>query len=79
MQFMITIEKAVKYFKATSGKRSMNVIEQKNSGLDPEEFIEIYDNYDEWCLIIASLIVVHKRLDESKIKNMIKNLFEEER
>lgn len=79
MQFMITIEKAIKYFKATSGKRSMSVLDQKNSGLDPEEFIKIYDNYDEWCLIIASLIVVHKRLDESKIKNMIKNLFEEER
>lgn len=57
----------------------MSVLDQKNSGLDPEEFIKIYDNYDEWCLIIASLIVVHKRLDESKIKNMIKNLFEEER
>lgn len=57
----------------------MSVVDQKNSGLDHEEFIEIYDNYDEWCLIIASLIVVHKRLDESKIKNMIKNLFEEER
>lgn len=76
---MITIEKAVKYFKATSGKRSMSVLDQKNSGLDPEEFIEIYDKYDEWCLIIASLIVVHKRLDESKVKNMIQNLFEEER
>lgn len=76
---MITIEKAVKYFKSTSGKRSMSVVDQKNSGLDPEEFIEIYDNYDEWCLIIASLIVVHKRLDESKVKNTIKNLFEEER
>lgn len=76
---MITIEKAVKYFKATSGKRSMSVLDQKNSGLDPEEFIEIYDNYDEWCLIIASLIVVHKKLDESKVKNMIQNLFEEER
>lgn len=57
----------------------MSVLDQKNSGLDPEEFIEIYDNYDEWCLIIASLIVVHKRLDESKIKNIIQNLFEEER
>lgn len=73
------IEKVIKYLKATSGKRSMSVVDQKNSGLDPEEFIEIYDNYDEWCLIIASLIVVHKRLDESKVKNMIKNFFEEER
>ena len=79
MQFMITIEKAIKYFKSTSGKRSMSVLDQKNSGLDTEEFIEIYDNYDEWCLIISSLIVVHKRLDESKVKNTIKNLFEEER
>ena len=76
---MITIEKAIKYFKATSGKRSMNLLEQKASGLSPEDFIEIYDNYDEWCLIITSLIVVHKRLDESHIKNMIQNLFEEER
>lgn len=76
---MITIEKAIKYFKSTSGKRSMNVLDQKASGLSPEEFIEIYDNYDEWCLIIASLIVVHKRLDESRVKNMIKNLFKEER
>ena len=76
---MITIEKAVKYFKATSGKRSMNLLEQKASGLSPEDFIEIYDNYDEWCLIITSLIVVHKRLDKSHIKNMIQNLFEEER
>lgn len=79
MQFMITIEKAVKYFKATSGKMSMNVVDQKRSGLSPEDFIEIYDNYDEWCLIIASLIVVHKKLNKSKVKNMIKNLFEEER
>ena len=76
---MITIEKAIKYFKSTSGKRSMNVVDQKNSGLSPEDFIEIYDNYDEWCLIIASLIVVHKRLDESKIKSIIENFFEEER
>lgn len=76
---MITIEKAVKYFKATSGKRSMSVVDQKRSGLSPEEFIEIYDNYDEWCLIIASLIVVHKKLNKSKVKNMIQNLFEEER
>lgn len=73
------INKAIRYFKATKGKRSMNVVDQKRSGLSPEDFIEIYDNYDEWCLIIASIIVVHKRLDESKIKNMIKNLFEEER
>lgn len=57
----------------------MNVLDQKASGLYPEEFIEIYDNYDEWCLIIASLIVVHERLDESHVKNMIRNLFEEER
>ena len=76
---MITLEKAVKYLKATSGKRSMNLLEQKASGLSPEEFIEIYDKYDEWCLIIASLIVVHKKLNKSKVKNMIQNLFEEER
>lgn len=76
---MITIEKAVKYFKATSGKRSMNVVDQKRSGLSPEDFIEIYDNYDEWCLIIASLVAVHNKLNSSKIKNMIENLFEEDK
>lgn len=75
---MSMITKVMSYMKATHGYRSMRRDHQIASGLSVDEFIEIYDNYDEWCLIIASLIVVHKRLDESHIKNIIKNLFEEE-
>ncbi len=73
------IDKAINYFKATNGRKSMKIQHQKSSGLSHDDFIDIYDHYDEWCLILACMIVTRKRLSSGKVKRIIDSIFEEER
>ena len=73
------IDKAIRYFKATNGKKSMKIQHQISSGLSRDDFIDIYDHYDEWCLILACMIVTRKRLSRGKVKRIIDDIFGEER
>lgn len=73
---MNMITKVMSYLKATHGHRSMRREHQIASGLSADEFISIYDNYHEWCMIIAALVTTHDRLNDCDVKNMIEKLFE---
>lgn len=44
-----------------------------------DEFIDIYDHYEEWCLILACVIVTRKRISCGKVKRIIDDIFGEER
>ena len=72
------IDKAIRYFKATNGKKSMKIQHQISSGLSRDDFIDIYDHYDEWCLILACVIVTRKRLSRGKVKRIIDDIFRKE-
>lgn len=73
---MSMTDKVISYLRATHGHRSMRREHQIASGLSADEFISIYDNYDEWCMIIAVLVTTHDRLNDCDVKNMIEKLFE---
>ena len=66
------LEKVIKYFKATNGKKSMKIEHQVKSGISKDDFISIYDNYEEWCLVIACMFTTYKNLPECETKRLLR-------
>lgn len=63
----------LKYIKATNNKRSMSREDQKKSGLTFDEFIFIYDHFDEikkeYAVLVAMTIACNDILNKCDLSN----------